>query len=114
MRKNFSAGVLVRTSTPMIPAASSIANQPFGTTPAGVSVERYILRNTRGMETRIMTFGGIVTHLTAPDRNGHYADVVLGYDGFDGYLKKNPHFGALTGRYANRIAGARFELNGVE
>jgi aldose 1-epimerase len=63
------------------------------------------------MEAQITTYGGIVTYLTAPDRKGHYADVVLGYDSLDRYLR-SPYFGALIGRYGNRIAKARFSLSG--
>jgi len=93
--------------------ASSIAREPYGYTPAGVAVERYNLRNARGMEAQIATYGGTVTRLTAADRDGRYADVVLGYDSLDGYLHSSAYFGALVGRYANRIARGRFRLRGV-
>jgi aldose 1-epimerase len=66
------------------------------------------------MEARIMTYGGIVTSLTARDRNGHYADVVLGYDSLQGYLRSSPYFGALIGRYGNRIAHGKFSLEGAQ
>ena len=66
------------------------------------------------MEAHIATYGGIVTHLTAPDRHGHYADVVLGYDSLAGYLASSPYFGALIGRYGNRIGKGVFSLNGVK
>src|SRR5258708_3446950 len=82
---------------------SSIVKAPFGQT-SGAAVELYRLRNHHGMEARIATYGGIVTYLTAPDREGRYADVVLGYDSLAGYLKSSPYFGALIGRYGNRIA----------
>ncbi len=85
---------------------------PFGTLPDGVAVKRYTLRNARGMEAKIATYGGIVTYLTAPDREGRFADVVLGYDNLDGYLRDSPYFGALIGRYGNRIARGRFTLQG--
>jgi aldose 1-epimerase len=65
------------------------------------------------MEARIATYGGVITYLTAPDRAGRYADVVLGYDTLAGYLKDSPYFGALIGRYGNRIAHGKFALNGV-
>jgi aldose 1-epimerase len=84
----------------------------FGKTVDGKSVEIYTLRNGRGMEARIITYGGIVVSLKTPDKNGNFADVVLGYDHLDGYLKKNPYFGALVGRYGNRIAKGKFALNG--
>ena len=79
----------------------------------GTPVEIYTLRNGQGMEARIMTFGGIVQSLKVADQTGKFDDVVLGYDNFENYLTNNsPHFGALIGRYGNRIGGARFPLNG--
>jgi len=96
------------------PHTSAIKATPFGTMPDGTPVELYILRNNRGMEAKIATYGGIVTSLTAPDRHGRYSDVVLGYDMLASYLKESPYFGALIGRYGNRIAKGRFSLNGVE
>jgi Aldose 1-epimerase len=89
-----------------------ISSVPFGATASGEAVDLYTLHNRRGMEARIMTYGGIVTALTAPDREGHFADVVLGYDSLQGYLKDSPYFGALIGRYANRIAKGQFSLDG--
>jgi aldose 1-epimerase len=64
------------------------------------------------MEARIATYGGIITMLTAPDRKGHYADVVLGYDSLQGYIKGTSYFGAMIGRYGNRIAHGQFTLDG--
>jgi aldose 1-epimerase len=93
--------------------ADGITRSAFGRLPGGTTVDLYRLRNRHGMEARIATYGGIVTYLTAPDRHGHYADVVLGYDSLDGYLKSSPYFGALIGRYANRIARGAFSLNGT-
>lgn len=80
----------------------------FGTQP----VELYTLRNATGLQARITNYGGIVTSLFVPDRKGNLADVVLGYDTLDEYLKSSPYFGALIGRYGNRIAMGRFQLNG--
>jgi aldose 1-epimerase len=91
----------------------SIASTPFGVTPGGAAVELYTLHNRQGMETRIATYGGIVTYLAAADRSGHYSDVVLGYDTLAGYLKVSPYFGALIGRYGNRIAHGKFVLDGI-
>ena len=91
----------------------SIVRSAFGHLPDGTPVDLYRLRNGHGMEARIATYGGIVTYLTAPDRHGHYADVVLGYDSLAGYLKSSPYFGALIGRYGNRIANGAFSLNGA-
>jgi aldose 1-epimerase len=93
-------------------ATDSITSAAFGKTTDGRAVEIYTLRNSQGMEARIATYGGIVVSLTAPDRDGKFADVVLGYDRLDDYLKSSPYFGAIVGRCANRIGGAKFTLNG--
>jgi len=88
--------------------------EPFGTTPDGEDVELYTLTNAHGVEVRITNYGGIVTHLLVPDRGGVLGDVVLGYDSLSGYLEGSPYFGAIVGRYGNRIARGRFLLDGVE
>jgi len=80
----------------------------------GRQVDIYTLRNTNGMQVRITNYGAIVQSLTAPDRNGKYEDVVLGYDKLEDYLKATPYFGAIVGRYGNRIANGKFTLDGVE
>lgn len=92
----------------------TITESAFGKLPDGTPVELYTLRNSHGMEATIMTYGGIVTSLKVPDKNGQFSDVVLGYDNLDGYLKSTPYFGALIGRYGNRIAKGKFSLDGVE
>lgn len=78
---------------------------------AGASV--YRLQNGNGMEVLVSDYGGIIQKLTAPDRHGKYADVVLGFDTMDGYFGKHPYLGALIGRYANRIANSRFNVEGT-
>lgn len=94
-------------------SANSITKSDFGKTPDGQSVELYTLKNTKGAEADIITYGGIMQKLLVPDKNGKLADVVLGYDNLDGYLSKgDPYFGALIGRYGNRIGGAKFTLEG--
>jgi aldose 1-epimerase len=93
---------------------STITHAPFGQTTVGTPVELYTLRNRRGMEARIATYGGTITTLTAPDRDGHYADVVLGYDSLPEYFKGTAYFGAMIGRYGNRIAHGQFVLDGVK
>ena len=93
---------------------STITQVPFGKTTVGTPVELYTLRNRHGMEARIMTYGGIITNLTAPDRKGHFADVVLGYDTLPEYFRGTSYFGALIGRYGNRIGHAQFTLDGVK
>jgi len=92
--------------------AGTISQATFGYTAARTPVEIYTLRNSRGMEARIMTYGGIVQSLQVPDKSGNFDDVVLGYDNLEGYLTNNPYFGCLVGRYGNRIGGARFALEG--
>ncbi|HWX92857.1 MAG TPA: aldose epimerase family protein [Terriglobales bacterium] len=87
--------------------------QPFGKTGAGEPVDLYTLTNKAGMEATITNFGGIVVSLKAPDRNGRMDDVVLGYDQLDGYLTNKAFFGALIGRYGNRIAHGQFKLGGT-
>ncbi|MEY3051400.1 MAG: hypothetical protein RLY31_1185 [Bacteroidota bacterium] len=94
------------------PADAGISVTPYGTTPAGDTVELYTLRNEQGMTVEIITYGGIITSWTAPDKDGRYENVVLGFDGLPDYLQRNPYFGALVGRYGNRIAGGRFSLDG--
>jgi aldose 1-epimerase len=90
----------------------TVTNAPFGTTPDGTPVELFTLTNAQGMEVRAMTYGGIIVSLKVPDRAGHLDDVVLGFDSLSGYLKDSPYFGAIIGRFANRIAKGRFTLDG--
>ena len=94
-------------------AATSIQRADFGKTREGVAVSIYTLTNKNGLTARITNYGGRVVSLTAPDRSGKMADVVLGFDSLDGYLQNpGPFFGALIGRYGNRIGHARFTLEG--
>ena len=85
---------------------------PLGRTPDGRSVERYILRNRQGITAELMTYGATLMALRTPDRQGRVESIVLGFDTLEPYLAGTPYFGATIGRYANRIAGARFELDG--
>ena len=93
---------------------STVTRAPFGTTADGTPVEAFTLRNANGIELRAITYGGIITSLKVPDRNGAIGDIVLGFDSIDGYLKDHPFFGAIIGRYGNRIAKGRFLLDGRE
>ncbi len=86
----------------------------FGKMPDGQVIDLYTLTNRNGMEVTITNYGGRVVSLLAPDRAGKVADIVLGFDDLGGYLRDNPYFGALVGRYANRIANGKFKLDGVE
>ncbi len=93
-------------------STGSITSAAFGKTTDGRAAEIYTLRNRNGMAARITNYGGIIVSLTAPDRDGKFADVVLGHDRLEDYLIGAAYFGALIGRYANRIGGAKFTLNG--
>lgn len=91
-----------------------IQQQPFGQTSAGVPVNVYTLTNDHGIQAKITNYGGIIVSLLAPDRDGNFGDVVLGFDDLASYLRGHPYFGSIVGRYGNRIAGGKFSLNGVE
>ncbi|HEV3235795.1 MAG TPA: aldose epimerase family protein, partial [Gemmataceae bacterium] len=93
---------------------ASIEKTDFGKTPEGTAVDLYTLTNANGMKAKIMTYGGIITELDVPDRDGKLGDVVLGFDDLKGYLAGHPYFGALVGRVANRIAKGKFTLDGKE
>ena len=92
----------------------SVKVEPFGKTPDGQVVQMVTLANRSGVEAKIITYGGIIVSLKVPDRNGKLDDVVLGFDNLEDYITKSPYFGAITGRYANRIAGGKFTLDGTE
>lgn len=97
-----------------ISASASVTSAVWGTSGAGEEVKLFTLRNANGMEAKITNWGGYIVSLKVADRNGKFADVVLGFDMLDGYLAKNPFFGCITGRYANRIGGAKFKIDGQE
>lgn len=94
-------------------AAMNVSKAEFGKMPDGTAVDLYTLTNG-AMTVKVTNYGGIITHILAPDRNGKVADVALGFDELSGYLGGHPFFGAIAGRYANRIGNARFTLNGKE
>ena len=89
--------------------AAETHRETFGTLPDGQTVEAIVLTNGNGMRVRILAYGALVQELTVPGRDGP-ADVVLGYDGMEGYLEASNYFGASVGRYANRIGAGRFSL----
>jgi aldose 1-epimerase len=117
---------LVRTPTP--PALGATVDAPtvttlsmssprvtkalFGHMPNGSAVDGYTITNARGTTMHVITYGGIITSLRVADRAGKVDDIVLGFDSLAGYLKDPPYFGALVGRYANRIAKGRFTVDG--
>jgi aldose 1-epimerase len=89
-----------------------ITKSSFGNLPNGSAVDLYTLKNSAGAVCKIITYGGIITELHVPDKTGKPGDVVLGFDTLDGYLGDHPYFGAIVGRFANRIAKGRFTLDG--
>lgn len=97
-----------------MPTNASIQKSVFGKTADGVTVEEYTLTNANGMEVKAITFGGIITSLKVPDRTGTLANIVLGFEKLADYETRSPYFGALIGRYGNRIAKAKFTLAGKE
>jgi aldose 1-epimerase len=95
-------------------STTPMKKEAFGQTKEGTPVDLYTLTNGKGMTVKITNYGGIVTSIVVPDSAGNPGDVVLGFDSLSGYLKEHPFFGALVGRYGNRIAKGRFKLDGKE
>ncbi|HEY8853067.1 MAG TPA: aldose epimerase family protein [Gemmatimonadaceae bacterium] len=93
-----------------VPAVTSI---PFGATADGRAVRLYTLTNAHGIQIKVTNYGGIITSVKTPDRSGRLDDIVLGYDSLAGYLRNSPYFGAIVGRYGNRIARGLFTLDGM-
>lgn len=87
---------------------------PFGKTPEGVAITAYTLVNKNGVKVKVITYGGIIAEFHAPDKDGKFADIVLGFDDLKGYTDGHPFFGAITGRVANRIGNAKFTIDGKQ
>lgn len=94
-------------------AMGATHKERFGALPTGEQIDLYTLRNSKGVEVAITNYGGRIVSLRTPDRNGKSDNIVLGFDNLEGYLGPNPYFGAIVGRYANRIAKGEFTLDGV-
>ena len=92
--------------------AATATRSDFGKLQSGETVEAITLANSRGVKARILAFGATLQSVIVPDRHGHPADVVLGFDDLDSYVHQGTHFGATVGRYANRIANGQFTLDG--
>lgn len=121
MRHSLLAGVAVSAMLALTCSAQapkkgnpSVKTQPYGTMPDGTSVELFTLTNASGMRATIITYGGALTSLMVPDKAGKLGDVVLGMDSLDGYRQEPNYFGALIGRYGNRIGHAIFTLEGKQ
>lgn len=91
-----------------------VTRDRYGALPDGTAIDTFTLRNAAGVEVRAITYGGIITSLRTPDRSGVTGDVVLGFSSLERYLEDHPFFGAIIGRYGNRIGGGRFSLDGRE
>jgi aldose 1-epimerase len=107
--------ILLLLSLPLVALAQQptrVTQAPFGRLPDGTVIDGYTIRNPRGTTMHVMTYGATITALRTADRQGHFDDIVLGFDSVEGYLDDPPYFGAIVGRYANRIAKGRFTLNG--
>src|SRR5215213_3595492 len=90
--------------------AKGISREDWGETD-GKKVSLYTLTNKNGVQVKISTYGGICTHWIVPDKNGKMGNILLGFDSLGGYLQKPPYFGALIGRYGNRIANGKFKID---
>jgi aldose 1-epimerase len=90
-----------------------ITREPFGSLPDGQAVDLYTLTNDKGVKARLTTYGAILVSLEVPDRDGKMGDIVLGYETLEAYVKNSPYFGAIVGRYGNRIAKGLFTLDGA-
>ncbi len=97
---------------PPVETPDAIQEQPFGQTPEGTAVNLYTLTNESGMRVDVTNYGGIIVRLLVPDADGDLGDITLGYDSIAGYLEETPYFGAIIGRYGNRIGAGRFTLDG--
>lgn len=91
----------------------TVSEAPFGVLPDGRAATLFTLTNTNGLVVKLSDYGGIITAIHTPDKHGEFADVTLGFDNLNDYVEKSPYFGALIGRYGNRIGKARFSLNGI-
>jgi aldose 1-epimerase len=108
----FALALALSAASALAAGASKVEKVPFGTA-GGVPVDQYVLTDAGGMVAKVITYGATLTELDTPDRNGALDDVVLGFDSLDGYLAKEPYFGATVGRVGNRIAKGEFTLNGT-
>jgi aldose 1-epimerase len=97
----------------LVTAVMSVTQAPFGVMPDGSAVDVFTLTNAHGVEVRVITYGAAIASIKTPDRNGRFDDIVAGFETLAGYLTRSRLFGAIAGRYANRIANARFTLDGT-
>lgn len=108
----FAAAFALMTSSSSV--AAHVVSTSWGKTTAGEEVQLFTLSRGASLEVQVTNYGGIIVAVKVPDKKGVVADVVLGFDTLEPYLGKHPHFGCITGRYANRIGGASFQIDGVQ
>src|ERR1035437_4280678 len=110
----FSLTILIASSQANNKDKAMVEKKNFGKLADGTEVFSYTLKNAKRMEAKIITYGAAVVSLTAPDKKGKFADVVLGYDNVEGYVADKTFFGATIGRYGNRIGKGKFKLEGKD
>src|SRR5260370_18448349 len=93
-------------------AAATLDQAPYGTTQGGLAVDIFTMTNDHGLRVRFLSLGGVITEVDVPDRTGRPDNIMLGLATLEGYETLPGHYGAITGRYANRISGAQFTLDG--
>jgi aldose 1-epimerase len=108
------SGAVGAANHPASNSEATVVTNKFGSLENGTAIDQYTLKNAKGATAKVITFGATLTELWLPDRSGKLADVVLGFDNLQGYLGKEPFFGATVGRVANRIAKGKFTLDGKE
>ena len=113
MKKRVLVLVLICSSFLYAQSAFKVEKKVFGQTPCGQNVNLYTLTNAKGIKVGLMDFGAALVSAVVPDSKGQFADIVLGYNNFNGYLCENPYFGGIVGRFGNRIANGRFTIDGV-
>jgi len=96
----------------IIIAVMAVTQSSFGAMPDGTKIDLFTLTNAHGLEVRVITYGAVIVSIKAPDRRGRFDDIVTGFDTLDGYLTRSRYFGAVVGRYGNRIANGHFTLDG--
>lgn len=111
-KQSDSAAAPAPATQPAAEKTKPVVRSSFGTLPDGTAVDLYTLTNAGGMEVHVTNYGGIITSIKTPDRDGKLGDITLGYDSLQGYLQGTAYFGAIVGRYANRIGKAQFKLDG--
>jgi len=103
-----------KNASPILKSFPAITKVIYGEMPDGTTVDKYTLENSNGMKIEMISYGGIITSWTAPNNKGTYENVVLGYDSLGQYIEETPYFGAIIGRFGNRIAKGKFSIDGTE